>query len=71
MIKATAVRNPKLINIPSHTPSLNVCATFQRGFITALAVIQSYAPLDKEHKLLPLGSIHVFKLGLGCAAKRG
>lgn len=45
MIKATADRNPELIKIPSHTPSLNAHATFQTGFITLLAVMQSFAPL--------------------------
>lgn len=54
MIKATADRNPELIKIPSHTPSVNVRATFQTGFITVLAVRQSFAPSDKECKMLPL-----------------
>lgn len=39
MIKATADRNPELIKIPSHTPSLNVHATFQTRFITVLPVM--------------------------------
>lgn len=52
MIKATADRNPELIKIPSHTPSLDVHATFQTGFITLLAVTRPFAPSDKECKML-------------------
>jgi len=58
MIKAAADKNPELINIPSHTPSLHVRAAvraaFQTGFITLLAVMQSFAPSCKERKMRPL-----------------
>lgn len=64
MAKATEDRNPKLIKIPSHTPSLNMCVTFQTRFTTAQAVIQGFAPSDKECKTLPLRCIHNFKFSL-------
>lgn len=64
MAKATEDRNPKLIKIPSRTPSLNMCVTFQTRFTTAQAVIQGFAPSDKECKTLPLRCIHNFKFSL-------
>lgn len=45
-------------------PSLNVHATFESGFIPILAVMQSYAPLVKGCKMLPLWTIQAFKLSL-------
>lgn len=37
MIKATAVRNPKLIKIPSHTPHCYLCETFM--FLNSVYVV--------------------------------
>lgn len=45
-------------------PSLNLCATFESGFIPVLAVMQSFAPLDKGCKMLPLWTIQASKLSL-------
>lgn len=45
-------------------PALNVHETFESGFIPVLAVLQSFAPLDKGCKRLPLWTIQAFKLSL-------